>query len=257
MPMKSTSESGSTSASSVTDTPRHRSPYRSPRVMPLPRTSFGEGNLLDGAAVREVGAGGAETARPGEADGRCDEDAAADAAAAASGEGEGGGREVDRPFEAEGAATGNGVGRARRDRSVLEEEHPLHRSARGGGERSAGAAADGHWLVPVGAASGVVEGDPRAVDGPASAHAEAAPVEDVGARHEDHVGAAATDGYAVAVDARGENGGGAADALVDVIATSDRGSCPASERVRLWRNARRRRRRVAATRGIPGDRDRG
>src|SRR5438309_904196 len=91
----------------------------------------------------------------------------------------------------------------------------------------------------------------------APAHAEAAPVEDVGAGHEGHVGAAATDGYAVAVDARGENGGGATDALVDVIATSDRGSCPASERVRLWRNPRRRRRGVAATRGIPGDRDRG
>src|SRR5882724_1589340 len=136
MPMKSTSESGSTSASSVTDTPRHRSADRSPRVMRLPRTSFGERDLLDGAAVREVGAAGAEAARPGEADGRCDEDAAAGAAAAASGEGEGGGREVDRPIEAEGAATGNGVGRARRDRSVLEEEHPLHRSARGGGERS-------------------------------------------------------------------------------------------------------------------------
>src|SRR2546430_16368903 len=97
MPMKSTSESGSTSASSVTDTPRHRSAYRSPRVMRLPRTSFGERDLLDGAAVREVGAAGAETARPGEADGRCDEDAAAGAAAAASGEGEGGGGEEAPP----------------------------------------------------------------------------------------------------------------------------------------------------------------
>src|SRR5436309_5989637 len=177
MPMKSTSESGSTSASSVTDTPRHRSAYRPPRVMRLPRTSFSEGHLLDGAAVREVGAAGAETARPGEADGRCDEDAAAGAAAAASGEGEGGGREIDRPFKAEGAATRNGVGRARRDRSVLEEEHRLHRSARGGGERSAGAAADRHRLVRVGAAPGVVEGDVGAADGPASPHAEAASVE--------------------------------------------------------------------------------
>src|SRR5438477_3557824 len=258
MPMKSTSESGSTSASSVTDTPRHRSAYRSPRVMRLPRTSFGERDLLDGAAVREVGAAGAETARPGEADGRCDEDAAAGAAAAASGEREGGGREIDRPFEAEGAATRNGVGRARRDRSVLEEEHPLHRSARGGGERSAGAAADGHWLVPVGAASGVVEGDPRAAYRAAPAHAEAAPVEDVGARHEGHAGGSTTDGDAVAVDARSENGGGVAtDALVDVIATPDRGGCPSGERVRLWRNPRRRRRGVAATRGVPGDGDRG
>src|SRR5438876_7753413 len=227
MPMKSTNESGSTSASSVTAKPRRRSRYRSPWVMRLPRTSFGECDLLDGAAVREVGAGGAETARPGEADGRCDEDAAADAAAAASGEGEGGGREVDRPVEAEGAATGNGVSQARRDRSVLEEEHPLHRSARGGGERSAGAAADGHRLVRVGAASGVVEGDAGAVDGPASAHAEAASVEDVGARHEGHAGGSTTDGDAVAVDARSENGGGVAtDALVDVIATPDRGGCP-------------------------------
>src|SRR5437867_4290572 len=257
MPMKSTNESGSTSASSVTAKPRRRSRYRSPWVMRLPRTSFGECDLLDGAAVREVGAGGGETARPGEADGRCDQDAAAGAAAAASGEGEGGGREVDRPFEAEGAATGNGIGRARRDRSVLEEEHPLHRSARGGGERSAGAAADGHRLVPVAAASGVVEGDPRAAYRAAPAHAEAAPVEDVGARHEGHVGAAATDGYAVAVDARGENGGGAADALADVVAPPDRGGCAASERVRPWRNPRRRRRRGAATHGIPGDRDRG
>src|SRR5438046_154772 len=257
MPMKSTNESGSTSASSVTAKPRRRSRYRSPWVMRLPRTSFGECDLLDGAAVREVGAGGGETARPGEADGRCDEDAAAGAAAAASGEGEGGGREVDRPFEAEGAATGDGVGRARRDRSVLEEEHPLHRSARGGGERSHGAAADGHGLVPVGAASGVVEGDARAVDRATPAHAEAASVEDVGARHERHVGAAATDGYPVAVDAGGENGGGAADARADVIATPDRGSCPAGERARLRRNARRRRRRVAATRGVPGDGDRG
>src|SRR5207247_10125299 len=133
MPMKSTSESGSTSASSVTDTPRHRSAYRSPRVMRLPRTSFGERDLLDGAAVREVGAAGAEGARPGEADGRCDEDAAADAVAAASGEGEGGGGEIDRPFEAEGAGTGNRVRRAPCVRSVLEAEHGLHRYAGAGG----------------------------------------------------------------------------------------------------------------------------
>src|SRR5947208_2465432 len=148
MPMKSTSESGSTSASSVTDTPRHRSADRSPRVMRLPRTSFGERDLLDGAAVREVGAGGAETARPGEADGRCDEDAAAGAAAAASGEGEGGGREIDRPFKAEGAATGNGVvGRAVVDQvahavTVRVLRHDVRRAGRARAGAELGRVAD-------------------------------------------------------------------------------------------------------------------
>src|SRR5439155_23255057 len=104
MPMKSTNESGSTIASSVTAKPRRRSRYRLPWVMRLPRNSFGECDLLDGGAVREVGAAGAETARPGAVDRRCDEDAAAGAAAAASRDTEGGGGVVDRPFEAEGAA---------------------------------------------------------------------------------------------------------------------------------------------------------
>src|SRR5438094_10366595 len=110
MPMKSTNESGSTSASSVTAKPRRRSRYRSPWVMRLPRTSFGECDVLDGAAVREVGAGGGESGRAGVAGGRCDEDAAGGAAGAAWGGGEGGGRGGGRRFVADGAAAGDGGG---------------------------------------------------------------------------------------------------------------------------------------------------
>src|SRR5206468_1771856 len=109
-----------------------------------PRTSFSEGNPRDRVAVLEAPVIGIEPARPGEGDQRCDEDRVVRVAAAVSGEVEGGGQEVDRAREIEGTAPGNGVRLARPDPSILEEEHRLHGSARGGGERSDGAAADRH-----------------------------------------------------------------------------------------------------------------
>src|SRR2546426_5200480 len=121
-------------------------------------TSFGEGSLLDGVAVLEVAEAGTETAQPGEVDGLCDDDRVGGAAAAVSGEIERGGGEVECAFETERAATGDGVGLTRRDRSVLEEEDRLHGSAGGGGEHSHGAAADRQGLGRIVCAPGVCAG---------------------------------------------------------------------------------------------------
>src|SRR5438876_1345042 len=256
MPTMSTDTRGSTRASSMTDLPRYRSAYRSPRSRACLGTSFGEGNLLYGVAILEVSEAGTEIGQPGEVDGLCDDDGVGGAAAAVSGEIERGGGEVERAFETERAATGDGVGLARRDRSVLEEEDRLHGSAGGGGEHSHGAAADRQGLVRIAGAPGVVEGDSSPVDGAATAHREAASVEDVEAGQERHAGVATTDVDATTVDARRENPRDAVDVQVGVIAPRELRSRSPSERVRLGRDTCLRRRGETTTHGVPRDRDR-
>src|SRR5439155_23995335 len=71
------------------------------------------------------------------------------------------------------------LARLRGDRPVLEEEHGLHRAARGGGEKAEGSAGDTHGPVAVVAARGVVEGHARALDRAGPAHREPASVEEV------------------------------------------------------------------------------
>src|SRR6266436_5457168 len=219
-------------------------------------TSFGEGNLLYGVAVLEVSEAGTEIAQPGEVDGLCDDDGVGGAATAVSGEIERGGGEVECAFEAECAATGDGVGLARRDRSVLEEEDRLHGSAGGGGEHAHGAAADRQGLVRIVGAPGVVEGNATPVDGAATAHREAASVEDVETGQERHGGVAATDVDATTVDARREKPRDAVDVQVGVIAPRELRSRSPGERVRLGRDTRLRRRGETTTHGVPRDRDR-
>src|SRR5207245_1080469 len=100
------------------------------------------------------------------------------------GEIEGRGREVERPFESESTAAGDGVGLTRRDRSVLEEEDPFHGAAGGGGERARRPAADPDGLVREVAAPRVVERDPGAHHGAAAALRQGPSVQDVEAGHE-------------------------------------------------------------------------
>src|SRR5207237_4286305 len=104
-------------------------------------------------------------------------------------------REVERPFQSEGAATVHrAVSAGAADRPILEKEHRLHGTAPGGGERSGHATVDGHGAVGMAGAYSVVEGDTGAVDH-TPAHREATSVEDVETgleRH--HNNASPTDG---------------------------------------------------------------
>src|SRR5213078_4392285 len=109
MPMKSTSKRGSSTASSMNDAPRRRSACGRRGARAFPQPSFAEGDLHDGVTVLEATVIGIETARPGEGEGRCDDDGVGGVAAAVAGEVERRGREVERALEAEGAAPGNGV----------------------------------------------------------------------------------------------------------------------------------------------------
>src|SRR5947208_4677517 len=226
--------------------------------------SFGEGDLLDQATAFETAEICTESRIAADGDGRCDQDGVVGGELTASGESEIRGREVERSLEVEAAATRNDVrtlARFRGDRPVLEEEHSLHRSARGGGEKAEGATGDTHGPIAVAGARGVVESHARALDRALSAHRQPASVEDVDAGLERHHGAAG-DGYAAAVDAGVESRpavylhGGAGRSKV---AARELRSCALGERVRLRRNAGPAPewvRAVAGTAVAPGDGDR-
>src|SRR5947208_11690331 len=226
--------------------------------------SFGEGDLLDQATAFETAEICTESRIAADGDGRCDQDGVVGGELTASGESEIRGREVERSLEVEAAATRNDVrtlARLRGDRPVLEEEHSLHRSARGGGEKAEGATGDSHGAVGVLAARGVVEGHPRALNRAVSAHRQPASVEDVGAGLERHRRAGG-DGYAVAVDAGVESRHPAADLHgvgLPKVAARELRICSRGERVRLPRNtgpAPRWVRGAAGTAVGPGDGDR-
>src|SRR5437773_6486696 len=202
-------------------------------------TSFGEGDRLDRRRVGETREVVAQAAVACELDAVGDEDGVGGGAAgggAASRENEGSGREVERPLEDEVAATGHGVLLSRADRAILKEEHRLHGSARGGVERSHGATADRNRLVWTAGARSVVEGDAGAVYR-ASGHVETASVEDVDTGRERHLGADASNTYAVAVHTGRENLRAAVDLAIVVIARCRADLCIGStaERVRLGR----------------------
>src|SRR5437762_513535 len=195
------------------DSPSHHSPAGESSSY---GTSFGERDVLDRTPAREtrevVGQGSAAR----KLDGVGDEDDIAAGGVVVSRESKVRGREVQRSLETEGAATVDGVvsGRAAgRDRPILEEEHRLHGSARGGRERSRGTV-DVDAPICVARGRGVVERDAGAVyRGSASAssvYLEAASVDDVDAGSERHVGAA-SDLYAITVDAGPESRRAAGD----------------------------------------------